>query len=397
MEHGRKRGGAPGQDEEYCRAYSRLIKEWEERGMSEGLAYELCKMNTEEYAAYAYLKRNLGPANLDRQMKLTEDGLRSNPKSYVTWFHRLYLVTHTSSLAVSISLMAESSASSSPSAHSEDEEVSEINKDYLSIDEDLTRKLLSADPRNLHCWAYRRALFGDSKEFAVSMIKASVSNYSAYHSLLKASASAGETGLSDEDMEHIVFAAPDISSPWEFLSSRFELSLFGKAPAYLKMYERDVHVVLRRPARGCRVTAVYPSFEVEKSAPYKRIVSVSRSISPDAAKEYGLKTEGKGRMSAEGNPKGGRKEGLTAIEVRWADGAEAQCARFASLSPFATPPPEFLVRFLEQERTRDALLLLLKYRTQEREPIIQELAQMDPQHAQLYQAMSAPYDVVKIE
>lgn len=91
-----------------------------------------------------------------RELQLSEDGIRKNPKSYGAWHHRLWILQR-------------------------------FQVDYAN-ELQLCKLLLTEDQRNFHCWCYRRFVvsvgaIGAAEEFAYSTekIEENFSNYSAFH------------------------------------------------------------------------------------------------------------------------------------------------------------------------------------------------------------------------
>ena len=101
------------------------------------------KYCTEDYKAWSYLKQKLNIDNKDEQLKCTVSSIGFNPKSYESWFHRLYI----------------------------------LKKFRYKIEEkDLLNILIKADKRNLHCWNYINNLYGD-----FTFIPKDVTNYTYLH------------------------------------------------------------------------------------------------------------------------------------------------------------------------------------------------------------------------
>lgn len=151
------------------------------------------------------------------ELKLSEDGIKKNPKAYGAWFHRYWL-------AVKFSV-------------------------DFSTEFALCEQLLNQDQRNFHCWNYRRFLFlhcqrmsiiclsggeketasslstlgSDSKElnYSLAKIQENFSNYSAFHhrsTLIKKNKEC--EALSDiltrelAMVESAIFTEPDDQSAW---------------------------------------------------------------------------------------------------------------------------------------------------------------------------------------
>ncbi|KAF5299048.1 hypothetical protein FQA39_LY11594 [Lamprigera yunnana] len=97
------------------------------------------------------------PNFLENELKLTEECLLTNPKSYSSWHHRYWILEH-------------------------DLEAN-WKKEF-----DLCTKYLTMDDRNFHCWDYRRLVLnkvgislGDEVKFSTDRININFSNYSSWH------------------------------------------------------------------------------------------------------------------------------------------------------------------------------------------------------------------------
>ena len=144
------------------------------------LCAKLLELNCELYSLWNYRKEYLEP-RLDgvdgvdggdggegggesredlvrAELKLIEVALQKNPKSYCTWQHRRWLVSHPAGLV-------------------------DLDRELALCD-----LLLSADARNFHCWSYRRFIAarngkGPTAEldFTTTKVHQNFSNYSAWH------------------------------------------------------------------------------------------------------------------------------------------------------------------------------------------------------------------------
>lgn len=133
------------------------------------LSSKLLEINPECYTAWNYRKHavqhslfesNLDPDSvnsiLDQELRVVENALRQNFKSYGAWYHRKWV----------------------------------LNKGHSSTENELRLldKLQNVDPRNFHAWNYRRfvaALLNRSDEDELNhtqdFIDKNFSNYSAWH------------------------------------------------------------------------------------------------------------------------------------------------------------------------------------------------------------------------
>ncbi|KAJ6382659.1 hypothetical protein OIU77_031151 [Salix suchowensis] len=146
-----------------CRRHKSYTKEAVE------LSAKLLEINPECYTAWNYRKlavqHSLFESNLDPdavnsilndELRVVENALRQNFKSYGAWYHRKWV----------------------------------LNKGHSSIENELRLldKLQNVDPRNFHAWNYRRfvaALLNRSDEDELNhtqdLIDKNISNYSAWH------------------------------------------------------------------------------------------------------------------------------------------------------------------------------------------------------------------------
>jgi len=131
---------------------------------------------------------------LENELKLTEQCLLANPKSYGSWHHRYWVLEH------------------HPKAN--------WQKEF-----DLCTKYLTMDDRNFHVWDYRRLLLNkigislvDELKFSTERININFSNYSSWHyrSTLR---SLDEKSVAEELslVQNALFTDPADSSGWFYL------------------------------------------------------------------------------------------------------------------------------------------------------------------------------------
>ncbi|CAG9863361.1 unnamed protein product [Phyllotreta striolata] len=131
---------------------------------------------------------------LEDEIKLTEQCLPSNPKSYGTWHHRYWVLLH-------------------------------HPKPNWNNEFSLCTKYLSKDDRNFHCWDYRRLLVNKigitldhELRFSTERLNNNFSNYSSWHyrsTLRKLDSDCVNHEL--ELVKSAVFTDPIDSSAWFYL------------------------------------------------------------------------------------------------------------------------------------------------------------------------------------
>ncbi|GLV42371.1 Rab geranylgeranyltransferase subunit alpha [Carabus blaptoides fortunei] len=132
---------------------------------------------------------------LDNEVKLTEQCLLANPKSYGSWYHRYWVLK----------------------LHPHADWPKELA---------LCTKYLTMDDRNFHCWDYRRLLIShvgvpkaDELHFSSECLKNNFSNYSAWHyrsTLLDLDADSVNVEL--KLVQDATFTDPSDTSAWFYLN-----------------------------------------------------------------------------------------------------------------------------------------------------------------------------------
>lgn len=139
---------------------------------------------------------------VSKELTLTEQCIRVNPKSYNSWFHRSWVLDKGSNI--------------------------DFQAEFLLCD-----KCLELDERNFHCWDYRRIIVQMSKtplenelQFSTNKITKNFSNYSSWHyrsELLPRiyPSSSGDTLLDDQKLaeecnliQNAIFTDPNDQSAW---------------------------------------------------------------------------------------------------------------------------------------------------------------------------------------
>ncbi|XP_025835760.1 geranylgeranyl transferase type-2 subunit alpha [Agrilus planipennis] len=131
---------------------------------------------------------------LENEIRLTEQCLLANPKSYGSWHHRYWIMEH----------------------HPEPNWQNEF---------ELCTKYLTMDDRNFHCWDYRRLILNkigmsleDEIKFSTERINVNFSNYSSWHyrsTLRKLDKDSLESEINL--IMNAIFTDPADSSAWFYL------------------------------------------------------------------------------------------------------------------------------------------------------------------------------------
>lgn len=144
---------------------------------------------------------SIGSAIRDKELELTADGIRKNPKSYPAWHHRKWIIER-------------------------------FDVDF-DAELELCRMFLKEDQRNFHCWNYRRHVVAEAHRedaatneiaFATEKIQENFSNYSAFHHRSVYLKEIDDNGKLDatktmiendlQIIENAIFTEPDDQSAW---------------------------------------------------------------------------------------------------------------------------------------------------------------------------------------
>lgn len=152
---------------------------------------------------------------ITKQLLLTQNAIKLNPKSYSSWFHRAFLFDE---------LRRSSSRSNGNNMPKGDDEE---QKKFTKNDFSLCKLLLFYDSRNFHCWNYmlRRGF----------TIKPSLDNYSSLHHYLRLK---NEKGGTKEIVEWL-FIDPLDESLWRC----FDTALCQQRNATLRVYSSKIELV----------------------------------------------------------------------------------------------------------------------------------------------------------
>lgn len=146
-----------------------------------------------------------GSNSRDKELTLTAECIRKNPKSYGAWHHRLWIIQR---------------------FEVDFEKELELCKDFLKLDQ-----------RNFHCWNYRRSIVNigclssqNEFSFSESKILENFSNYSAFHhrsSYITHIDKPISEVLSFElqIVENAIFTEPDDQSAWWYQQFLLKLTL----------------------------------------------------------------------------------------------------------------------------------------------------------------------------
>lgn len=141
------------------------------------------------------------------ELALSETALRNNPKSYPSWYHRKWVIER---------LIAKFG-----------KEKGNV-RDVLEREHGLCVKLLEADDRNFHCWAYRRFIVkllerssDDELAYTMTKIESNFSNYSAWHHRSAELTARGELTKETLDAEfelvaNAFYTEPEDQSAWMY-------------------------------------------------------------------------------------------------------------------------------------------------------------------------------------
>lgn len=210
--HGRKKKTLSDTEIENLRTktdgYNRLaaaisdMKKAEKRDVhSLDLVDKMTLMNPDFYSLWNYRREILNDIYnsfdahvVERELNVSSDAIKKNPKSYCAWHHRLWVW-------------------------------SKVDID-ISKELELCDRFLTMDQRNFHCWNYRRAIIRLGKidhlseiSFSMKKIEENFSNYSAFHHrsvYIKDTVCDLAVGLQEElgIVHNAIFTEPDDQSAW---------------------------------------------------------------------------------------------------------------------------------------------------------------------------------------
>ncbi|ADM11099.1 protein prenyltransferase subunit alpha [Encephalitozoon intestinalis ATCC 50506] len=145
----------------------------------------------------------LNPSDFRSQLKVCENALQGNPKSYQPWYHRKFMM----------------------------ENFKEQREKYLGREDFLTKLLLDSDPRNFHCWSYR--MF-----FLKTKTGRDVFNYSYLHH-----------HPDSEDPLTIIYTDPMDPTSWEYFYLWRERKRIRHG-MYIRRFRNRLEILLDKPFCG---------------------------------------------------------------------------------------------------------------------------------------------------
>lgn len=174
------------------------IKEEEDTMEKHG---KIVQIVTDDYLSWNKLKDFLllNPQEFETQLRINENALRNNPKSYQAWYHRRFMM------------------GSFP----------EQRVKHLDREDFLTALLLDSDPRNFHCWNYRMSVLGSDKSGVRDLFNYS---YLSHHS--------------NFDPIPIIYTDPLDATGWECFYVHRERKRLEKG-VYIRKYRNDVEIRFR--------------------------------------------------------------------------------------------------------------------------------------------------------
>lgn len=217
--HGRKKQSVPRSDEEIAALRKkgenyRLLSSHVLAGRKQGkpgdlkVIAKLLLANCDSYTMWNYRRSSDCLDDPERELDLTAECLKRNPKSYPTWAHRRWVV-----------------------------ERSVDRRKVATAELDLCSKLLSFDERNFHCWNYRRQMSEWAQEenpeaFALSKLEANFSNYSAFHDRSARLPERLDATRAKQELDFVanaLFIEPDDQSGWWYAECVLEKAAYEES------------------------------------------------------------------------------------------------------------------------------------------------------------------------
>lgn len=166
---------------------------------------EIVQLVSDDYFSWNKLKEYLlaNPSDFRSQLKVCENSLRGNPKSYQPWHHRKFMMK---------------------SFQGQKEK-------YLAREDFLTKLLLDSDPRNFHCWNYRMAILN-------TKTGRDLFNYSYLHH---------HQGF--EDPLSIIYTDPLDPTCWEYFYLWRERKRMRNG-LYIRRYKEHLEIRFSKPFHG---------------------------------------------------------------------------------------------------------------------------------------------------
>lgn len=326
-------------EDAFCREYKEKEKKYLDNPNYE-TAVDLIRISPEEYSAFLTLRSTLTSSNYLDQLNLTSYVINKSPNSYTAWEYRKYLMTQNKILG-------------------------KVEGAYLE-DTYFLNSVLEVDSRNMHAWMHIAVVHRYPLNTTQNGISKSVSNYSAYFGSIQ---NGGYSQIQNTEIEGIVFADPEISSPWVFIRMKEVLNRLNGKNAYVRKYRDRLSVVLRNPGRT-RLLVQCRDSTVQYSVEYK--------------KEFSLYWEREKYAFDE----------IQSISVRTAGQKEV---KIDLAEEYSSSPPEFIDRFIKEYPTVEAYITKLSFHLDStvREETVRELVKIDPKRSQMYLEMKEEYSIYR--
>ncbi|AFN82572.1 protein prenyltransferase subunit alpha [Encephalitozoon romaleae SJ-2008] len=166
---------------------------------------EIVQLVSDDYFSWNKLKEYLlaNPSDFRSQLKVCENSLRSNPKSYQPWHHRKFMMKN----------------------------FQRQREKYLDREDFLTKLLLDSDPRNFHCWNYRMSILN-------TKTGRDLFNYSYLHH-----------HQDSEDPLSIIYTDPLDPTSWEYFYLWRERKRMRNG-LYIRRYKDHLEIRFSKPFQG---------------------------------------------------------------------------------------------------------------------------------------------------
>ncbi|CAD25135.2 PROTEIN FARNESYL TRANSFERASE ALPHA SUBUNIT [Encephalitozoon cuniculi GB-M1] len=206
----------------------------------------IVQMVADDYFSWNKLKEHLlsNPSDFGTQLRICENALRGNPKSYQPWHHRKFMM----------------------------ERFQKQREKHLGREDFLTKLLLDSDPRNFHCWNYRML-------FLRTRTGRDLFNYSYLHHC-----------SGSEDPLSIIYTDPLDPTCWEYFYIWRERRRMRRG-MYIRRYSKHLEIRFEEPFWG---KLVFEGGGVERMVSSEfatKIVMIGESV--EALGKYRVALNGK--------------------------------------------------------------------------------------------------------